>query len=171
MTDEQRQLITDNHNLIFSFLQRYNLDEEDFYDVAAIGLCRAAMTYKADIAKFSTYAYRCMLTTVNNEFKGKNRVKRIPEELIVSYNVECCAEDGDEISEFIDIFPSDVDIEKEVLLLTQIKEYLNGLTDRERLIFQLIIDGYTMREIAKMMGCSHQNISRIRLGIIRKLSE
>lgn len=42
MTDYQRQLVTDNHNLIYRFLQKEKLNMEDWYDLAAIGMCKAA---------------------------------------------------------------------------------------------------------------------------------
>lgn len=37
MTDYQKQLVTDNHNLIYRFLQKEKLNMEDWYDLAAIG--------------------------------------------------------------------------------------------------------------------------------------
>ena len=45
MTDYQRQLVTDNHNLIYRFLQKEKLNMEDWYDLAAIGMCKAAKTF------------------------------------------------------------------------------------------------------------------------------
>ena len=49
MTEKQKQLVVDNHNLIYSFLHKHGFDEEEFYDLAAIGLCKAAKSYKDDI--------------------------------------------------------------------------------------------------------------------------
>lgn len=46
MTDEQKQLVEQNHNLIYFYLYRHNLSIEEYYDVAAIGLCKAAITFK-----------------------------------------------------------------------------------------------------------------------------
>ena len=45
MTDYQKQLVTDNHNLIYRFLQKEKLNMEDWYDLAAIGMCKAAKTF------------------------------------------------------------------------------------------------------------------------------
>ena len=38
LTDEERDLVTNNHNLIYSYLNKYNLSD-DYYDLCAIGLC------------------------------------------------------------------------------------------------------------------------------------
>ena len=45
MTEEQRKLVEDNHNLIYSFLQKYHLTIDEYYGLAAIGLCKAGKTY------------------------------------------------------------------------------------------------------------------------------
>ena len=47
MTRESQRLVEDNHNLIYKFLRNHNL-EDDWYDVAAIGLCKAANNYNSD---------------------------------------------------------------------------------------------------------------------------
>ena len=54
MTDYQKQLVTDNHNLIYRFLQKEKLNMEDWYDLAAIGMCKAAKTFNEGTSKFST---------------------------------------------------------------------------------------------------------------------
>ena len=88
MTDEQRKLIEDNHNLIYSFLYKYHLEVNEYYDLAAIGLCKAAMTYDSEKASFYTYAYKCMFTSVFSEIRCKYSGNRIPEEQILYYQKE-----------------------------------------------------------------------------------
>ena len=53
-------------------MYKYHLDVEEWYDIAAIGLCKAANTYNNDKSEFSTYAYKCMYTTI--EIEGKEYV-------------------------------------------------------------------------------------------------
>lgn len=48
MNDEQRKLVENNHNLIYAILHKYNLPIDEYYDVAAIGLCKAAITFDAE---------------------------------------------------------------------------------------------------------------------------
>lgn len=46
ITEAEKKLVEQNHNLIYAFLQKYHLTIEDYYGLAAIGLCKAAMTFK-----------------------------------------------------------------------------------------------------------------------------
>ena len=55
MTKEQQKLVEENHGLIYSFLAKHNLPIEEYYDLAAIGLCKASITYQNETT-FSTYA-------------------------------------------------------------------------------------------------------------------
>ena len=64
LTDEERELVTNNHNLIYSYLNKFHLTD-DYYDLCAIGLCRAAHFYKPENGKFSVYAFVCMSNIIN----------------------------------------------------------------------------------------------------------
>lgn len=59
MTEEEKQLVTDNHNVIYFVLHRMKLSKEDYYDIAAIGLCNAAMSWDKS-GKFYNYAWVCI---------------------------------------------------------------------------------------------------------------
>ena len=45
LTPDQRDMVADNHNLIYGVLNKHNLCVEDWYGCAAVGLCRAAQSY------------------------------------------------------------------------------------------------------------------------------
>ena len=67
-------LIEENHNLIYSYLHKMRLDIEEYYDLAAIGLCKAANNFDETKGfKFSTYAYRCMNNEVLNQIRKESR--------------------------------------------------------------------------------------------------
>lgn len=161
MTDEQRKLVTENHKLIFSFLNKYNYDPEEYYDLAAIGLCKAAKLYDESKGNFSTYAYRAMLNTINHDLLYKSRSKRIPENLIDYYNCTFCNENG-EVIEYLEFIPSGDDIEKEVMAKVMVESFMNGLSDRDRTVVGLMADGYTYREIGKIIGMSRNTVSKIK---------
>ena len=76
MTKEQQKLIEDNHNLIYGVLKEYNLDREDWYDIAAIGLCKAAISYDNSIGEFSTLAYRYIHNEILHEYRRMSTTKR-----------------------------------------------------------------------------------------------
>lgn len=84
---KQRKIAEENHNLIYSFARSRKLDIEEFYDLLAIGLCKAAYYYNPDKGRFSTIAYIRMQHELSNYFKELNMSKRIPDEKIVHYDI------------------------------------------------------------------------------------
>lgn len=76
MNKEQKELVTQNHNLIYSFMKKNGLSlnsVEDWYGTCAIGLCKAAINYKEDFdLAFSTLAYVCMSNEVKHVLRKKN---------------------------------------------------------------------------------------------------
>ena len=73
LTPEQQRLVEDNHNLIYSFIQLKRLDLDEWYDVCAIGLCHAAQKWNPARGKFTTIAYRAMLTAVDHTNVVQNK--------------------------------------------------------------------------------------------------
>lgn len=72
LTDEERELVTNNHKLIYSYLNKFHLSN-DYYDLCAIGLCRAAHFYKPENGKFSVFAFACMSNTIRMEWRKIQR--------------------------------------------------------------------------------------------------
>ena len=57
LTPEQQKLVEENHDLIYHMLNYHRLNHEDYYDIAAIGLCKAALIFKKPKkVQFSTFA-------------------------------------------------------------------------------------------------------------------
>lgn len=75
LNTEQRKLVEDNHDLIYGFMLKHNLDFENWYDVCAIGLCKAVVAYDGS-TKLSTFAYTAMLNAVRRELKLNKCAKR-----------------------------------------------------------------------------------------------
>lgn len=70
LTEEQRQLVADNHKLIFGYAKMHNLQiddinriqynytsNEDWYGTLATALCYAALTWDKTKGSFSSWAY------------------------------------------------------------------------------------------------------------------
>lgn len=169
ITEEQRKLVEDNHNLIYSFLQKYHLTIDEHYGLAAIGLCKAGITYNSDKSSFSTYAYKCMFTTVMCELRKKGQAKTIPENHIVYYQAEIENNKGDTAS-FMNFIPSNENVEDEVLSEVLFDEYSKRLNKRDKVIFSLFRDGYKQKEIGKMVGCSQAQVSRVKKKLVGYLA-
>lgn len=150
-----------NHNLIYSFLAHHHLEIEEYYGLAAIGLCNAGTTYKGDKSKFSTYAYKCMLNNVMCELRKERSTKRVPKHQILYYQAELEHYDGENAS-LLDFIPSYEDVENNTLSKVLLDEYAKTLSDRDKRMLALFSYGYKQREISKIVGCSQPQVSRFK---------
>lgn len=157
LTDDQKRLIEQNHNLIYGYLSLNNLNFEDWYDVAVFGLIKAAIKYDNSKGEFSTCAYYWINSCVNKEYRKLNCTKkRIQENNMLSLNNKKYDEDNKD--EFINTIPDyDYDISNEVIhniiyenLIKKCKK------DKERQVIELFCQGYSIADIKRIT-----NISRI----------
>ena len=161
LTDEQKALVTENHQLIFGYLTKKGLNIDEYYDLAAIGLCKAAMNYRKNSGKFSTLAYRCIHNEIYNEYRQKNQTRAIPEDMISSYNMLISNCNGDDI-EVLDTLKSDFDIEKYVLDNVLLEKLYEKLSDKYKMTLILALKGYNNCEIGDILGYSDSTIWNIK---------
>ena len=150
-------------------MYKYHLDVEQWYDIAAIGLCKAANTYNNDKSEFSTYAYKCMYTAIIMEKRKENAMRTIPQNQIVYYEnqVNESSKEND-TSTFLNYIPSKQDIENETISALSLENIENKLDGNKRKVFVLLKEGYTQSEISKIIGISKQRISKIKQEILEK---
>ena len=153
LTEEQKKLVEENHNLIYWFAKKYHVPIEEYYDVLAQGLCMAAYHYDPSKCSFSTYAYLCMNTEMHVEYRKTLRKSEIPQGNIFHY------ENAWQLS---DLIPTNEKTENKVIdrisyenLISLLNDILN---DKDKEVIGYILNGLTMREIAKIEGTSHQAI-------------
>lgn len=159
LNDEQRKLVEDNHNLIYSFLERRNLSLdaiEDWYGTAAIGLCKAAMVYDENRGcKFSTLSYIIM----DNEVKRTMRDNR--KCVSDTFSLDAPVEEVDDIT-YSDTILDSNDLEYSACINDAINTALRSLSDRDRGIIEMIVDyGMKYEEIANRLKMTRANVSRI----------
>lgn len=161
MTDEQKKLVEDNHSLIYLVIRNMGLTIEDNYDLAAIGLCKAAISYNLGKFAFSTYAYRCMENEIKQEFIRNAREKRINESKIVSADLEIEFSDGSRAT-IIDCISSKESTENEALSRVMYSEVRNEIGESDSRMLPWFAKGYTQMEIANIFGVSQANVSRVK---------
>lgn len=160
LTEEQRKLVTDNHGLIYYCVPSYDRDE--LYDVAAIGLCKAAATYDRSISRFSTYAIRCITNELKLYHKRTQTSKRIPTDQIYSY--DATLEEG---LTYLDVISDKFDLEEDVIARMHIRSVVESLDRKQRDIVCYLSLGYKQQEVADMVGCSQGQVSKV----IKKVKE
>lgn len=162
LTADQSKLVQDNHNLIYSFAHKYHLDLDEWYDVLALGLCKAALQYDSERSAFSTYAYCCMRAGYLQEVRKSQAVSRFSESEIVSYNQLIDIPDGcaELISVIKDLrsegFTSAVEYK-----LDAISAY-ESLSDRDKLIVELRIgQGMKQKDVAEAVRVKQPTVAKI----------
>lgn len=101
LNEHSKKLIKENHNLIYGFLRDYDLDIDEYYSIAAIGLCNAANSYNNQESKFSSYAYFCMRNEVLKEIRTQNYKKRLINKKVISYDNDIFNDTDHPLSETI----------------------------------------------------------------------
>lgn len=159
MTDEQKKIVEENHKLIFDYLWRHHYPIEEYYDLAAIGLCKAAMTYDGESSKFSTYAYTCMRNEIIRYQQKWHRGKAIPDGLILSIDMPVL--ENEESSTLANTLASSIDIEGEIINDITVTDIMSKLNDREKTVVYLRMRDYSYRQIAKVLGVSCTRVGHI----------
>ena len=168
LTKDQRQLAADNHKLIYGYAYKNDLDLDEYYDILAIGLCLAAQGYDPTKGSaFSTYAYSAMTNEVIRYWRLKARAKEIPKSVTTSIQKVINPSDGenDEIGEKI---LYDEKVQSPDISRIEVSEFLMGLNETQRQIVLYLLEGYTHREIGKMLGVTGSYIGQLKLGIIQR---
>lgn len=159
LNDKQRRLVEENHNLIYSFLLANKLDIEEYYDLAAIGICKAALAFSENKSKFSTLAYKCMWNEVMIE-KRKERAIRRGDGLQVMYYNACFESNESEISYLSLLRDWKFDTGKQAEIRHFLYSIYNKLNDNEVKMFDLLLRGYKQKEIAIYCGCCRYTVSK-----------
>lgn len=82
LTDNQRKLISDNHNIIYAVLKKYSLPASEYYDVCAERLCLAARSFQGEPEHFFSYGYksvyRAAMAAVHHKYSHPADIDGIP---------------------------------------------------------------------------------------------
>ena len=156
LTDVQRDLAEQYYRYIYYFMQKRNLSE-DYFDIVAIGLCKAARGYTEQKGiPFMSYAYTVMLNEVKQEWRrNNNKIKPT-----ISLEDSVPATDGDTM--FKDILGDPVDRISELetnMLMTQAISHIKN--ERDKGIVYMYMNGKRQADIARHYKLSQSYVSRI----------
>ncbi len=162
-------MVEGNHNLIYSFLNSHKLSVDEWYDVAAIGLCKAGLTYMPDKGyRFSSYAYRVMTNEVRAEMRKLNSERLITGKESVSYDAFMRVDDKGKLT-FMDTLENVYhNTENEAIVNITFSNFMENIkNEKEIKIIKLLANGYKQEEAAKIMGCSQAAVSRVKKRFIK----
>lgn len=160
----KEQVILNNVGMVGLILKSLNLNtqDEDLYSIGMIGVVKAVNTFNPDKGvKFTTYA----TPVIRNEILMTLKKKRI----IPAFSLDEAYDfgNGDSVN-FSEMIADNRRFEDEVIADIQMKQIFSTLSDREKKIISLSMDGKTQTEIAQTCGMSQSNVSRIAKSIHKK---
>lgn len=164
LTDEERAFAADegNYSYLFFYMRKMRLDPEEWYDILIIPYLDAVKKYheyeSARQYAFSTVLKNKLYSALTAELKQRRSQKRMPEGGICSLDY---TEQGD--NPFAEYTPKALEdfwidrkqqTEKIVLDKEMLAEILVGLDDVQSRIFEMLLEGYSKKEIGKELCIS-----------------
>lgn len=151
MNEDQQKLVIDNTKLVYTVIKKHYptfYGNEDITQVGMLGLCKAATTWDSSKSVFSTYACICIHNEIRYYFRSNIHTGDV---LSLDYEYE----GGTTLSEAIE---GDNDVASTVTF----EDFLEGESDRTKLVIKLFARGYNSKEISDITGLKRKTISRIK---------
>jgi RNA polymerase sigma factor (sigma-70 family) len=151
MNDEQQRLVTDNMKLVHFVVNKYYPTfngNEDVSQVGMVGLCKAALAWNPEKTTFTT----CACNYIRNEIRlyfRENLVEQQPLSLDYEYEGDMTLSDAIE---------GDTDVNSTI----GFDEFLAEEPERTQLIIKLQSQGYTLTEIADVLGVPYQTVAQVK---------
>lgn len=160
LTLDQQRIVSENHNLIYSLANKKSINLDEYYDVLAIGLCKAAIAFDNTKGKFSTLAYTVMLNEYKQELRKQQNERAIPQDKLLSFDVPIQTDQDNQFASFADVIPdNNVQVEQEAIHALTYKSLSSKLKPDEQVIFAMLLDDKNQSEIASELGVSRQRIA------------
>lgn len=135
---------------------------EDLYQEAALGMLIAYYGYEHEHVKFNTYAVphanRRIQIYVNYKMNplhipiSKRMDATFKAARVISANVRLDNHEDAELQDILAANPDD-------FTTLEIRDFIDGLTTREKKVLSFLIYGYNHQEIARVFGNTHQAVS------------
>ena len=163
LTDEQRQFAEEHHGIVFSYLIKFRLPQDEWYDIVAIAYLYAIQDHNFDSNySFSTYAYRYMsMAVINERRKQRNRNRIAP-----LYSLDTAINDQQPLCG--KIFSDSVSMEQRVVSKISVEHWILQLTAKQREALQVRMAGVPFYVAAKAMGISAHALD-CRIANLRKI--
>lgn len=164
LTPEQREFAADHHNLIYAFLNKKKLRDDDFYDIVVFGFLRAVQDYlnKPELKQYSftTIAWHKMDSCVLNYYASQTRRQRYGR--TISLDAILCNETSFSLEDTL--FAPDPlmeQLETELLL----HELASRVSRNQMAVMRMRTEGYNMREIAKNQRTTIEKVTELLNGV------
>ena len=159
LSDVERRFASEHHQLIYGFLNKHSLAEDEYYGVAALGFLRAVHSYltKAELRRFSfsTIAYRAMSQSVSQYRRSLKRQVGFADAL----SLDTGGIDGRPLATGLSAAEraAYTELEEDLLLHALIKKLPPGHSE----VVRLRLLGYGIHEIAQRQAVSDKTMRKL----------
>ena len=133
-------------------------DYDDFYSIANMTLWQACQTYDSNMGiSFEIFLRTCLKKKFATEIRDRHREKRVINQFTTSLDV---TNDNEEECSLLDLIASDFDTFEEVTknnneqFQDKVQQYISKLSNQQVNILNLLIDGYTPKDIRQILEIS-----------------
>lgn len=172
LTNEEKELVAKNHNLIYFAMKRCNIKEPDeWYGIFAIGLCKAAQCFDETKGyKFSTYAiyylYGYYKNTMRYMFQGKDKINQ--NALYYDKSIQY-AEDDTVRMDSLQTNENNTDFQDESNTKMDFEFFCDKLEkETHKNVIHYLTQGFSVAETAKKLGISRQRVDVLRKEIQKR---
>lgn len=155
LTSEQKIFATQNHDLVYKFLNENRLPIDEFYDVVIFGYLRAVKRFFNEKGlhcyQFATIAWNCMKVDLINHSKVQSRQKNSAETISLHAEID----DNLSLEEAIIVSDSIMQQLEVELLLHDLAKHVSK---QQMEIVRLKSSGYNLRDIATRQNTSTKRI-------------
>lgn len=160
LTAEQSQIAELNHDLVFEFLNEYNLPESQYYDVVIFGYLCAVQEYceKPELQKylFSTVAWRQMKHALYKHYKYYERKKRDFQTVSLSD-----IKSGNDASLKTDETAAENKLLEDLNFSLLLHSLASAITEKQMRIIRMKLAGFRMHDIARTEKMTFRDINRV----------
>lgn len=168
LTEEQKRLVEENHNLIYWYCHKYNLNIEEYYGLFAIELCKAVQSYDSTKSKITTYVLKAFWNKHINWERRKKTNKRKANEDTISIDQDF-GQDGEE-AKLSDFLTNGKSVEDEIIMIPLSECELD---DRLMSVVRLRLENpnLTQRELGNILGIGQVQVGRRLKAAEKKIKE
>lgn len=157
--DNAKKLRNTVDKILFKFGGLSNKDKDDFYSLANEVFVDVIKRYDRT-KSFDGFLYSCLSNKIMTEITRRNREKRKADRYSVS--LDGINENAEECS-LLDFLPSDFDTFEEATKRQEngqyrdkVQQYISRLSNEQVNILNLLIDGYKVNEICRILEISEK---------------
>lgn len=157
MTEDE--MIRENIGLVYMVANRYRIcyDYDDIVSEGMIGLLKAVRLYEPERGMFSTFAAKTIRNEILKHFRSRNRKKSMVDKTI-SLDARLDEDTDTVIGDFV---RDNTNIENGVITKAMIGDFKKRLPPRSVYILQKFAEGFSQREIGKMLNCTGSAVSKV----------